>query len=190
MKIGAASLNQTPLDWESNKHNIIEAIRSARKENINLLCFPEMCIPGYGCEDLFLHNWVAEKSLAILFEILPETNNISTILGLPVHFKNKIYNVVCLIENGNILGFQAKQNLPKDGIHYEPRWFEPWSANRTETIEIDNHNYPFGDKIYRVNGRSIGFEICEDAWVVDRPACRLVEERVDIILNPSASHFQ
>lgn len=189
MKIGAASLNQTPLHWENNKNNIIEAIRLAKKQNINLLCLPEMCIPGYGCEDMFLHSWVAEKSLAILLEILPETKDISTIVGLPVHYQNKIYNVVCLIDNGNILGFQAKQNLPKDGIHYEPRWFEPWEANRIEAIEINNISYPYGDKTYSINGSSVGFEICEDAWVTDRPACRLVEEEVDIILNPSASHF-
>jgi NAD+ synthase (glutamine-hydrolysing) len=189
MKIGAASLNQTPLNWENNKNNIIEAIKLAKKENIDLLCLPEMCITGYGCEDLFLHSWVAEKSLALLFEVLPETENISTILGLPVHFKNKIYNVVCLIENGNILGFQAKQNLPKDGVHYEPRWFNPWNPNSIESVEINNASYPFGDKTYLINNKKIGFEICEDAWVADRPACRLVEEKVDIILNPSASHF-
>jgi NAD+ synthase (glutamine-hydrolysing) len=189
MKIGAASLNQTPIDWERNKHNILKAIELAKKEGVKLLCLPEMCIPGYGCEDLFLHSWVAEKSLAVLLEILPETKNISTILGLPVHYQNKIYNVVCLIDDGKILGFQAKQNLPKDGIHYEPRWFHPWSANRIESIEINNESYPFGDKTYLLNDRRIGFEICEDAWVEDRPACRLVNEKVDIILNPSASHF-
>lgn len=189
MKIGAASLNQTPLDWENNKNNIIEAIAMAKKDGINLLCLPELCIPGYGCEDLFLHSWVGEKSLSVLLEILPETNNISTILGLPVHFQNKIFNVVCLIDDGQILGFQAKQNLPKDGVHYEPRWFDPWEPNRIETIEIDNVSYPIGDKTYSVNDLKIGFEICEDAWVADRPACRMVEEKVDIILNPSASHF-
>ena len=189
MKIGAASLNQTPLDWENNKGNIIGAIEMAKEQGINLLCLPEMCIPGYGCEDMFLHNWVAEKSLAILLDILPETNNISTIIGLPLHFQNKIYNVVCLIDNGQILGFQAKQNLPKDGVHYEPRWFEPWQSSRIESIEINKSSYPFGDRTYLVNGKSVGFEICEDAWVNDRPACRLAEEGVDIILNPSASHF-
>ena len=170
MKIGAASLNQTPFDWETNKSNIVEAIGMAKQQGINLLCLPEMCITGYGCEDMFLHSWVAEKSLSILLEILPTTKNISTILGLPVQFQNKIYNVVCLIEDGRILGFQAKQNLPKDGVHYEFRWFEPWQANHVESIEVNNKSYPFGDKTYFVNGKSVGFEICEDAWVNDRPA--------------------
>jgi len=189
MKIGAASLNQTPLDWANNKKNILTAIEMAKKEGVELLSLPEMCITGYGCEDLFLHPWVAEKSLNILLEILPETKNIAVALGLPINFQGALYNVVCLVENGQILGFQAKQNLPKDGVHYEPRWFEPWKANRVESIEINSVSYPFGDRTYKVNGAKVGFEICEDAWVTDRPACRLVEEKVDIILNPSASHF-
>lgn len=189
MKIAAASLNQTPLDWDNNKRNIIQAISGAKEQGIDLLCLPEMCITGYGCEDLFLAPWLAEKSLSVLFEILPETIGIATILGLPVHFQKKIYNVACLIEDGNILGFQAKQNLPKDGVHYEPRWFDAWESSRVDSIEINNLSYPFGDRVYSINGQKVGFEICEDAWVADRPACRLLEESVDIILNPSASHF-
>jgi NAD+ synthase (glutamine-hydrolysing) len=189
MKTAAASLNQTPIDWENNKRNILDTIALARELEIDLLCLPEMCIPGYGCEDLFLHPWLAEKSLAVLFEILPETKGITTILGLPYHHQNKIYNVICLVDNGKILGFQAKQNLPNDGLHYEPRWFTPWETAKIDTIEIDGKKYPFGDRTYEINGITIGFEICEDAWVENRPACRLVKRGVDIILNPSASHF-
>jgi len=189
MKIAAASLNQTPIDWANNKHNILAAISLAKSKGIDLLCLPEMCIPGYGCEDLFLHPWVADKSLAVLLEILPNTKDIATIVGLPYRFQHKVYNVICLIENGEILGFQAKQNLPKDGIHYETRWFNPWPATIKESVEINNKKYPFGDRIYNIKGKTIGFEICEDAWVADRPACRLAEENIDIILNPSASHF-
>jgi NAD+ synthase (glutamine-hydrolysing) len=189
MKIGAASLNQTPLDWDNNKHNIIEAIKLAKEANIELLCLPEMCITGYGCEDLFLHEWLADKAMSTLLEILPETNNIAAVLGLPVHFENKIYNVVCLVKNGEILGFQAKQNLPKDGIYYEPRWFDAWEGKKIKSIIVDDKEYPFGDRTYVINDKVLGFEICEDAWVTNRPACRLVEEKLDIIFNPSASHF-
>jgi len=189
MKLAAASLNQTPIDWENNKKNIFEAITKAKNEGIDLLCLPELCITGYGCEDLFLHPWLTDKALDILFEILPDTKGISTILGLPFHYQNSIYNVVCLIDNGKIIGFQAKQHLPNDGVHYEPRWFSPWEPERIESIDIDGISYPFGDKIYQIGNKKIGFEICEDAWVTNRPACRLGEQKVDIILNPSASHF-
>ena len=117
MKLATASLNQTPLDWANNKRNILSAISQGKTEGVDLLCLPEMCIPSYGCEDMFLHPWVAEKSLSVLLEILPHTEGIATVVGLPFYFKKSIYNVICLIDNAKILGFQAKQNLPKDGIH-------------------------------------------------------------------------
>lgn len=189
MKLAAASLNQTPLDWANNKTNILEAISQAKKNNIDLLCLPEMCITGYGCEDMFLHPWLAEKALAVLHEIIAETQGITTILGLPFHKDGRVYNVICIVENGQILGFQAKQNLPNDGIHYEQRWFTPWESNQVTIVNISGVDYPFGDQVYQIGDQVIGFEICEDAWVEDRPACRLAEKNVDIILNPSASHF-
>ena len=189
MRIAAASLNQTPLDWENNKRNILEAITLAKEQQINLLCLPEMCITGYGCEDMFLHPWVAKTAMDILLKLVPHTKNLGVIIGLPYHLNNKIYNVVCLLNNQQILGFQAKQHLPRDGVHYEPRWFSPWKSKEQTTIEIQGINYPFGDKTYRINNQSVGFEICEDAWVEDRPACYLAEENINIILNPSASHF-
>jgi len=189
MIIATASLNQSPLDWQNNRNNIIAAISSAKKEQATLLCLPEMCITGYGCEDMFLHPWVAEKSLVLLQEILPETTGIAVIIGLPFWFEENLYNVICLINNGSIQGFQAKQNLPFDGVHYEPRWFTQWQAGRLESVIIDKEEFPFGDSTYTINGKKVGFEICEDAWVKGRPAGKLVEQEVDIILNPSASHF-
>ncbi|MEN8248049.1 MAG: NAD(+) synthase [Bacteroidota bacterium] len=189
MKIAAASLNQTPFDWDNNKGNIIEAIKKAQDSNVDVLCLPELCITGYGCEDMFLQSWLSEKSIEVLCEILPETKNIAVTLGLPMHLNNRIFNVVALAQDGKILGFQAKQNLPFDGIHYENRWFSEWASGKIELIEINGQEFPFGDQTYQIENKVIGFEICEDAWVEDRPACRLVEQKVDIILNPSASHF-
>ncbi len=189
MIVGTAALNQTPLDWENNRENILEAIAMAKQQQVSLLCLPEMCIPGYGCEDLFLHPWLAEKSMQVVQEITPATSGITVIVGLPCHYNHKIYNVACLLSDGEILGFQAKQHLPKDGVHYEPRWFTPWPAGKVTTLNIAGRQYPFGDRTYTLDGLTLGFEICEDAWVDDRPACRLAEEKVHIILNPSASHF-
>ena len=189
MRIAAASLNQTPLDWQNNLNNIIACLQDARSQNVNLLCLPELCITGYGCEDMFLHPWVADKSLEIVEKILPETAGIAVTVGLPMHYAGKTYNAAALLEDGKILGFQAKQHLPKDGIHYEPRWFEPWNPGEIVEYRLNDKSYPFGDGIYEIKEKKVGFEICEDAWVADRPACRLVEFGVDIILNPSASHF-
>lgn len=71
MKIAGATLNQTPLDWSNNLTNIKNAISEAKEEKVDILCLPELCITGYGCEDMFLYPWVAEKALEELIKLLP-----------------------------------------------------------------------------------------------------------------------
>lgn len=188
MRIAGASLNQTPLDWANNTSNIIAAINTAKNKNVDILCLPELCITGYGCEDMFLSPWVEEQAIEELEKIVKSTQNITITVGLPIRFNDQIYNTVALISNSKILGFQAKQKLPNYGVHYEQRWFTPWTQGEKE-ISINGNLYQFGDYIYSLNEMLIGFEICEEAWNIDRPACRLAEKKVDLILNPSGSHF-
>lgn len=189
LRIGGAALNQTPLDWKGNFENIVNAINEAKKQNIDVLCLPELCIPGYGCEDLFNHQWLIERSVIQLQKIIPYCINITVAMGLPIVFENKTYNCACMIKDGRILGISAKQHLANGGVYYEPRWFTPWPKEKVAQIEIDNNYYDIGDIIYEIDGIKVGFEICEDAWIKDRPACRLVEKNIDLILNPSGSHF-
>ncbi len=189
MKIAAASLNQTPIDWENNKKNILEAIHQAQKKKVDLLCLPELCITGYGCEDIFLSDWVYEKAEQVLLEIVPEVTNITAVIGLPILRNGKRYNTACIITNKKIKGFHAKVFLANDGIHYEKRWFTPWVKGRKHFYTIDNNRVPFGEYIYELYGKRVGIEICEDAWHIERPGLRYDYEGVDIILNPSASHF-
>jgi NAD+ synthase (glutamine-hydrolysing) len=188
MRIAGASLNQIPLDWSHNTGNIIHAIERAKSEDVDILCLPELCITGYGCEDMFLAPWLADQALEEVYKILPVTNNITITLGLPMWFDEKVYNTVALISNGQMLGFQAKQKLPNYGVHYEQRWFTPWTQGKQLLINQEKE-YQFGDYIYQLEDAIIGFEICEEAWNEDRPACKLVEHQVNLILNPSASHF-
>ncbi|MDH5365724.1 MAG: NAD(+) synthase [Cyclobacteriaceae bacterium] len=189
LKIAGAALNQTPIDWDNNLNNISSAILEAQQQNIELLCFNELTITGYGCEDLFLSDWIPKKALQILDEIIPLCHNITVCVGLPIRLNNKVYNCVAVIQNKKLLGFTAKQNLPSDGVHYEYRWFTPWPQDAIQSFEYSGNNYDIGDVIYNINGVKTGFEICEDAWVNDRPACNLIERDVELILNLSASHF-
>jgi NAD+ synthase (glutamine-hydrolysing) len=109
---------------------------------------------------------------------------------LPIRINGKTYNGACLIHDKKILGITLKQNLPKDGVHYEPRWFEAWKAGEVISLERAGEKIQAGDLVYDVNGVRIAFEICEDAWVTtNRPGDRLCKQGVDIMLNPSASHF-
>jgi NAD+ synthase (glutamine-hydrolysing) len=109
---------------------------------------------------------------------------------MPIRIESITYNSVCVIKDQKILGFTLKQNLARDGVHYEPRWFDAWLPNRITEITIGGIKVPAGDLIYEIDGIKIGFEICEDAWrKTKRPGYRLHEREVDLILNPSASHF-
>ncbi|MFN8577465.1 MAG: NAD(+) synthase [Candidatus Sericytochromatia bacterium] len=189
IKVAGVSLNQTPFDWENNLKHILEAIEKARSEKISLVCFPELCITGYGCEDMFQSPSLNDMTIQMLMEILPHTKDMIVSVGMPLFFKKSIFNTACLIVDRKILGFAAKKFLAGDGIHYEPRWFKPWPTGMHSTIEIEGQKYPIGDIHFDISGIKIGFEICEDAWVSRRPGSELARKGIDIILNPSASHF-
>src|ERR1043166_5284710 len=111
IKVAAGVLNQTPLDWNGNRKNILNAISQAKKEKVSILCLPEMCITGYGSEDMFHSPSVHREALEQLQLILPKTKGIIVSLGLPIFHKQGIYNSVCLIVDGKIIGFSAKQFL-------------------------------------------------------------------------------
>lgn len=189
IKVGAAVLNQTPLAWEQNRRNILDAIDAARADNVRLLCLPELCVTGYGLEDAFHARSVHETALQMLREITSQTADIAVCLGLPLLVQNGLFNCAALLANGAIVGFVAKRHLAGEGLHYEPRWFKAWPAGKRGVYQLDGHNYPLGDVHFDLGGVKIGFEICEDAWVANRPGGELSLQGVDLILNPSASHF-
>ena len=189
LRLGAAILNQTPLDWEGNTNRILKAIQLARQMDVHVLCLPELCITGYGCEDMFLAPHVWRTSWEMLQKIVPETHGMIVSAGLPMFVTNGVYNTACVMSQGRIMGFVPKQHLAGDGLHYEPRWFRAWPAETISEFHVDGHSWPIGDLMFDCDGVRIGFEICEDAWVTGRPGNRMAECGVDIILNPSASHF-
>ncbi len=189
LKIAGAALNQTPLDWEGNVGNILHAIEEARTGDVDILCLPELCITGYGCEDLYLSEWLPEKALQQIPGIRKACIDISVCVGLPIRINGCLYNCAVIISDQKICGVYAKQFLANDGVHYEPRWFTGWTHGNVQKFEIAGEVVEFGDVTVKTNGINIGFEICEDAWRSDRPAHRLTNKNIQVILNPSASHF-
>ncbi|MDE0860931.1 MAG: NAD(+) synthase [Akkermansiaceae bacterium] len=189
IRVGAGCLNQIPLDWAGNRRRILEAISKAREADVSVLCLPELAITGYGCEDHFLSHEVSERAWASLLEIAPETQGLIVAVGLPVWVKNAVYNAVALLVDGQIAGLVAKQNLAGDGLHYEPRWFRAWPEGVVVGEEFEGDLIPIGDPIFNIDGIRIALEVCEDAWVANRPGAHFSGSGIDIILNPSASHF-
>lgn len=193
IRVGGAALNQTPLDWNGNRDRIVAAVRAARERGVAVLCLPELAISGYGCEDAFQSPGLQRMAVQVLAEIVPETRRLVVAVGLPVRFESRLYDAVCLVADGRVAGFVAKQHLAGEGLHYEPRWFRPWPRGRRGSVELDlgggPQRVPFGDLRFDVGGVRIGFEICEDAWAVSRPGSDLAVRGIDLLLNPSASHF-
>lgn len=190
IKIAGATLNQTPLDWKGNLERIIGAIKEAKSQQVEILCFPELAITGYGGEDLFLSYWYPQKAVAQLAKLLLHCEGITVAVGIPIRIQEKVYNTVAVIENSKVKGFVAKQFMAIDGVHYEFRWFTPWPANEVTEFEFEGENIPLGDLTFYHKGLHYGFEICEDAWRGSvRPGYRLCDRKVDLIFNPSASHF-
>src|SRR5436190_4676700 len=96
IKVAAAELNQTPLDWDANRAHIIAAIDDARRQQVGLLCLPELCVTGYGCEDAFHSPATWQMALRMLEEILPSTRGLIVSLGLPLLYNHALYNVACM----------------------------------------------------------------------------------------------
>lgn len=185
-----ATVNQTPLDWQGNLHHIMEAIHESKRLGAELICFPELAITGYGSEDLFLSYWYPQKAIKQLKQLLPLSENTTIFVGLPVRIADKVYNCMAIIENQEILGIVAKQFMAIDGVHYEFRWFTPWEHGKVIQFDFFGKDVPMGDLTFEKNGVKYGFEICEDAWRGEfRPGYRLKDRQVDLIFNPSASHF-
>lgn len=189
LKAAGVALNQTPFDWKGNRARIHLALDEARKQGASIVCLPELCITGYGCEDAFFNPHAQESALRELFELAPLSKGLVVGVGLPVRHKGVLFNCIALLADGKVRGFVPKKALAGDGVHYEPRWFKAWQTDRVSDIELSGVSYPFGDIHFDIGGIKIGFEICEEAWVAHRPGAALARRAVDIILNPSASHF-
>src|ERR1700761_3651138 len=144
--VAAATMNQTPLDWAHNVANIRQAIRSAREQGITLLCLPELCLTGYGCEDAFHSTNTHQRAWKALQELLPETRGMVVSFGLPVFHQNGLFNCAALVVDGKLVGLVAKRFLAGDGIHYEPRWFKAWPPGvRDEFTSPEGTIIPLGD---------------------------------------------
>lgn len=189
LTVAAAVLNQTPLDWTGNTSRVRKAIEDARVAGASVLCLPEMCITGYNCEDAFLSAGVVDRAWDTLQALLAATRGMIVSFGLPVLHHNGLYNAVALVCDGTLVALVPKRHLAGDGLHYEPRWFNPWPQGEVAVWRRGDVEVPIGDLIVDCGELRIGFEVCEDAWVAERPGGEQSRLGVDLIMNPSASHF-
>lgn len=189
IRVAASAIATTPLARRENLDACLEAVARARADSVSLLCLPELALTGYGCEDAFHAPFVLDGARESLLELAEATAGMVVCVGLPLAHHRALYDVAAVLVDTRIVGFVAKKHLAGDGVHYEPRWFKPWPAGVVAEVELGGARIPIGDLVFEIGGIRLGFEICEDAWVADRPGISLAARAVDVVLNPSASHF-
>lgn len=191
LRAAAASLKLKPADPEFNKEEILKAIDEAVENEARLLVTPELSVTGYTCADLFFNKALLSKAMSALGEIADYTNgkNIAVLVGVPVEFKNSLYNCAAVLVNGRIAGLVPKIHIANYNEFYEKRWFASGADFKTtQEIEICGLSTKIGSQLFDLGGGAIlGVELCEDLWVPCPPSGELTLSGANIIANLSAS---
>ncbi len=192
VKVAAATPDIRVADVEFNTQNIINAMEEAQKNGAKILVFPELCVTGYTCSDLFDHSVLLKASRKALLEIAENTNDkdMLVFVGAPLEVKGKLYNVAAAMNQGEIIGFTTKTFLPNYGEFYEMRQFTPGPQTVRE-ITFEGKKIPFGPQIlFQAEGMEelvVAAEICEDVWSPVPPSIQAALEGATVIVNCSAS---
>ena len=180
-------------DCKYNTGEIIKLISAAAQKDVELLVFPELCITGYTCSDLFFQSSLltaAEESLSAIAEA-SRGKNIVAVVGLPINIGNSLYNCSVAIYDGDILGAVPKTYIPNYGEYYEKRWFKSGKGLKGG-IALCGQSVPIGCNLLfaaeGIENFTFGIEICEDLWAAIPPSSRLALSGAAIIANTSASN--
>lgn len=192
VKVAAATPDIRVADVAYNTEKICEAIEAAYESHAKIVVFPELCVTGYTCSDLFLQDVLLEATKKALFRIAEYTKgkDMLVFVGAPLMQDGKLYNVAAAMNCGEILGFTTKTFLPNYGEFYEMRQFTP-GPETARYILFEGQNIPFGPQILfqatKMENLIVSAEICEDVWSPIPPSIRAALEGATVIVNCSAS---
>ncbi len=194
LRVGAVAPRLRAGDVGGNTGAIIECVRRAAEEGVQVLAFPEMAITGYTIADLVHHEVLLRRVREGLRRILEESASTAMLVmvGLPLLVEQKVYNCAAVLASGRILGVVPKTYLPAYKEFYEDRWFASGEQARPGGIGLLGQEVPFGtDLLFRVKGlpsATIGVEICEDLWVPLSPHEYQAVAGATVLVNLSASN--
>ena len=192
VKVGCTSFDLVVGNVDHNTKEIIKCLNKAKKSEVKILVFPELCITGYTVGDLVYQDVLLESCLDSLERIKRSslTKDMLIVVGLPLRFNSKLYNVACFINKGKILGFVPKSYMPNYNEFYESRYYATFEGNTK--IYIRGNEYPFGTnllfKCKQMDDLVVASEICEDLWVPNSPSIRHAINGATVICNLSASN--
>ena len=191
VKVAAAVPAVRVADVTYNVQEIEKLIALADGEGVELLCFPELSLTGYTCQDLFQEQLLITKSEEGLLRLLDFTRqlDIVCVVGLPVQAGGLLLNCAAVIQSGTLLGVVPKTYLPNYGEFYEKRWFASSQDLNTTNIYLAGTPITLSSepKLFQMGDVKFGVEICEDVWAPIPPSNNLTMAGADIIVNLSAS---
>ena len=197
MRVTIGQINTTNGDFEANTQSVIRGIEQAKKENSDLVVFPETCIQGYTSFDWFLDRDLQRCALGPLEKIIPATKGITAIVGTVrpsgLTTGRRLFNSAAVIRNQELLGFSDKTLLPEYDVFDDPRYFQPAPERHLFSIKPHNGEHKPGDNI------KLGVAVCEDFWndktfwrerlYSNDPADELIELGAQVLVSINASPF-
>lgn len=196
IKVAACTPEIQVADVDFNVDKIISQLEKCREEGVKVAVFPELCITGYTCQDLFFQNALLDKAMEGVVNIAKTTadSDMLVAVGVPVRANGKLYNCAAVIQDGEVRAFVPKTHLPNYNEFYEARHFAPY---RGECAAIDLREYgqlefipPIEQTVFvceEIPELVVGFELCEDLWVADPVSNYLAKAGATLICNLSAS---
>jgi len=182
-------------DCSFNLEQILDLLRQAEEQGVDLIVFPELCLTGYTCGDLFHQTALQRSAAAALVHFAGEAGQCFSgvaVVGLPWAVGDRLFNCAAVVHRGQVAGLVPKSYLPNYKEFYELRWFAPARLLPERTTRIGGQEVPIGsDLLFRVHDACdwiLGVEICEDLWVPIPPSCYQALAGAALLANLSASN--
>ena len=193
LRVAVATPAMRVADVDSNTNEILTSMRHAAEHQCRVIIFPELCITGYSCGDLFYQSVLQRAALSALERVVAATELLecTAVVGLPVNLGGTLYNCAAVVSSGKLAGLVPKTYLPNTSEYYEKRWFASGKGNSANEITLNGQVVPFGlDLLFRFQHLPeaiMGVEICEDLWSVQPPSGYQALAGATILANLSAS---
>jgi NAD+ synthetase len=191
VKVAAAVPPVKVADCQYNAEQIEKMINEAEEKGVQIIAFPELCITGYTCADLFAQQLLLEKAEMGLVQVMNNTRqlDIICIVGMPVITNTILINAAVVFQGGKILGVVPKTYLPNYKEFYEQRWFTSARDVIDKTVRLCGQLVPVSSNLlFDTPDCCFGVEICEDVWSVIPPSSKLALKGAEILINLSADN--
>jgi NAD+ synthase (glutamine-hydrolysing) len=195
LRVAAATPLLRVADCDYNTEQVLALMTRAEDEGVRVLVFPELCLTGYTCADLFQHGTLqhgALDALGRLVEAGAQAYSGLAVVGLPLAVDDQVFNCAAVLHRGRVLGVVPKSFIPNYKEFYEARWFAAAATARSREVRLLGSVVPFGtDRLFTaedVEGLTVGVEVCEDLWVPIPPSSAQALAGATVLVNLSASN--